>query len=408
MEARVVCRVGCLITALLMATVTADAADVVTTNFTVRAPSRQLARKVGELAEQYRKDLAIRWTGQEFPAWPNRCPITVEIAQHAGGETSFIFMPDRTGRSAPSHWQMKVFGPPERILDSVLPHEVSHTIFATHFGRPLPRWADEGACTTVEHESERRRNNRMLIEFLQTKRGIPFNHMFSMKQYPDDILPLYAQGHSLARYLIMQKGERHFVDYIGAGMDRERPGRIPQTWNQVTQEFYGFENLSDLQVTWLKWVSDGSPNLERQDIAQSQTDASEIKLVSFENQNQQATGAMQANNIQPYQNAPTQEQWRTMNQDHSLQSMPQNPDRYASSEDWYMQQMRSGHTKDIREQSFVQHNRTEPANSGLNRFQPGSIAAALPLDRLTASLPITTASPPRAFHGTVERNTIWR
>ena len=28
MEARVVCRVGCLITALLMATVTADAADV--------------------------------------------------------------------------------------------------------------------------------------------------------------------------------------------------------------------------------------------------------------------------------------------------------------------------------------------------------------------------------------------
>ena len=37
-----------------------------------------------------------------------------------------------------------------RILDSVLPHEITHTIFATHFGQPLPRWADEGACTTVD------------------------------------------------------------------------------------------------------------------------------------------------------------------------------------------------------------------------------------------------------------------
>ncbi len=33
---------------------------------------------------------------------------------------------------------MEVIGTPERILDSVLPHEVTHTILATYFGRPLP------------------------------------------------------------------------------------------------------------------------------------------------------------------------------------------------------------------------------------------------------------------------------
>ena len=51
-------------------------------------------------------------------------------------------------------WNMKVQGTPERVLDSVIPHEVSHTIFASYFRRPLPRWADEGAASLVEHESE--------------------------------------------------------------------------------------------------------------------------------------------------------------------------------------------------------------------------------------------------------------
>ena len=95
-------------------------------------------------------------------------------------------------------WKMNIQGSRERILDSVLPHEVTHTIFASYFRRPLPRWADEGACTTVEHRSEIAKQERNLIEFLKTGRGIPFSQMFAMKEYPSDVMPLYAQGHSLA------------------------------------------------------------------------------------------------------------------------------------------------------------------------------------------------------------------
>jgi len=244
-----------------------SAVGQVTANFVVRAPNRQMGQQVAELAEKYRRELALRWLGHELPDWSEKCPIQVRIAQHAGGETSFVFLPNRQGQSAPTQWQMKIFGPWERILDSVLPHEVTHTIFATHFGRPLPRWADEGACTTVEHDSERKKNHEMLIQFLQTRRGIPFNHMFAMKQYPSDILPLYAQGHSLARYLIMQRGHRHFVDYIGDGMQREQSESPPNAWSQATKEFYGYQDLSDLQVAWINWVSQGSPSQPRTDVA---------------------------------------------------------------------------------------------------------------------------------------------
>ena len=109
-------------------------------------------------------------------------------------------------RGRPFGWRMSIQGSYQRVMDSVLPHEVTHTIFATHFGQPLPRWADEGACTTVEHESEKNKQHHNLIRFLQTRRGIPFNKMFAMKEYPPDVLPLYAQGYSVTRYLIQQGG----------------------------------------------------------------------------------------------------------------------------------------------------------------------------------------------------------
>jgi hypothetical protein len=149
---------------------------------------------------------------------------------------------------------MTIQGSRQRILDSVLPHEITHTIFATHFGRPLPRWADEGACTTVEHESERGKQDRMLITFLTTGRGIAFNRMFAMKEYPQDILPLYSQGYSLARFLIAQSGRRKFVQYVADGMN--------YNWTAATKKHYGLENLSELQLTWLDWVRRGCPPLQ--------------------------------------------------------------------------------------------------------------------------------------------------
>ena len=227
-----------------------------TQNFIVEASTPALAQEVGDAAEQYRHDLAIEWLGEELPPWRDICPIHVTVGQHlgAGGATSFSFMPPFVKRGRAMGWTMSIQGSHERILDSVLPHEITHTVFATHFGRPLPRWADEGACTTVEHVSERQKQEEWLVDMLQTQRGIPFNRMFAMKDYPRDILPLYAQGFSLARYLIAQGGKRKFVEYIGDGMNSNN-------WTMATKRLYGFESLSDLQVRWNQWVARGSPKL---------------------------------------------------------------------------------------------------------------------------------------------------
>jgi hypothetical protein len=231
-----------------------------TPNFVVHAPDARLAKQVASEAERFRKELSQLWLGYEIKPWSERCPIQVRLDRHAGGETSFAFVGDGVSKSTPTGWKMEIFGPPDRLLDAVLPHEITHTIFATHFGRPLPRWADEGACTTVEHHSERKKNHQMLIDFLTSSpsRGIPFNRMFTMRQYPHDILPLYAQGYSLAKFLIMQKGRREFLDYLSDGMNTQRHERDSRAWDVATDQHYGYRDLSELQLAWIDWVKAGS------------------------------------------------------------------------------------------------------------------------------------------------------
>lgn len=229
----------------------ATAAGYRTTNFTVSAPTPELAKEIGDRAEVSRRDLAVEWLGQELPPWNKPCPIHARVAPKlgAGGATSFVF-----DRGQVFGWKMNIQGSRERILDSVVPHEVTHTIFASYFRRPLPRWADEGACTTVEHRSEIAKQERMLIEFLKTKRGIAFSDMFVMKDYPSDVMPLYAQGHSLAQWLIESRGRKAFIEFLGDGMQDEN-------WPRAIERHYGFDSLASLQETWLDWVKSGRPRL---------------------------------------------------------------------------------------------------------------------------------------------------
>lgn len=219
-------------------------------NFIVLCRDPQLAAEVSKEAERLRRDLAVHWLGEELPPWSRRCPIQVTSGPKlgAGGVTQFALYNGNVG-----DWQMSVQGTPERILDSVLPHEITHTILASHFA-PLnvhvPRWADEGACTTVEHDSEQSKHKKLLVDFMRTGRAMPFNRMFTLKDYPDDILPLYAQGHSVVEFLIAQSGPQEFVNFLHQGMQTGG-------WEKAVRDHFGYETLGQLQIQWNSWIADG-------------------------------------------------------------------------------------------------------------------------------------------------------
>jgi len=220
------------------------AAGYETANFVVEASSDDLARKVGDAAEKYRANLSVEWLGRTLPRWSRPCVVTVKCAPDlpAKGETVFSF-----SNGEVYDWKMNAQGSETQILDSVLPHEITHTLIASYFRSPAPRWIDEGMATSVESESERNRYRSQLMDYLHNDRGIAFNEMVSAKEYPRDLTPFYSQAFSVCEYLLLIGGKRRLVEFA-------RRGSYSRDWNGALREYYGYESLGALQVEWLGWL----------------------------------------------------------------------------------------------------------------------------------------------------------
>ena len=256
MDARYLIRICTLLLFLSLTT----GSNYETANFTVNAPCAESARQFAETAERYRKDLAILWLGNTLPDWSARCPIKVHVGNDlgAGGKTSFIFENGEV-----FGWEMEIQGSHERILDSVLPHEITHMILASHFRTPISRWLDEGMATLMEHQSEQENYRRMLRHFLKSdvQRCFPLNRMVAMQDYPADAIPFYAQGFSLVEYLLECGWEfddcahRRLVQFAGTAMQSG-------DWQSALHEHYGFQSLGELQTSWVKWLDEDSQALQ--------------------------------------------------------------------------------------------------------------------------------------------------
>ncbi len=241
-----------LYSVLICVATSSTGANFNSANFSVSAQDPDFAKQVAEAAEIYRKELAIAWTGKEMPRWSSRCPIQVKAGQlGAGGATTFQF-----DRGEVYGWNMQVQGTEERILDSVLPHEINHTVFACYFRRPLPRWADEGAASLIEHESERGRLKKIHEQVMNSNKKIPLKKLLGMKDYPSDqqqVLTLYAEGYSLADFLIQQSDRRKYLRFLSQA--------FTDGWERALREQYGYERIELLEQELDQWILAGSPAL---------------------------------------------------------------------------------------------------------------------------------------------------
>ena len=166
-------------------------------------------------------------------------------------------------------------------------------MFATHFGRPLPCWADEGTATSVEVEVERNKLAKYLPGVAVEKKdqnatleqeadhaamkalypdpavapvvnpgttkadphSFEMEKLFLMKQYPQSFMALFAKGYSVTHYLLEQGGKRRFVEFLGDGMQEDH-------WTEAARQHYGFASLPQMEAKWQKWVDRGEPDLE--------------------------------------------------------------------------------------------------------------------------------------------------
>jgi hypothetical protein len=140
---------------------------------------------------------------------------------------------------------MHLEGPLEQVLANALPHEVTHTILAYHFRRPMPRWADEGAAVLSEGERAWRRHEQALRKVLDTPgRAIPLRQLLTMGDYPPDIMALYAQGFGVTRFLVQARDRATFLAFLREGMEGD--------WDGAVKAHYRYDSIEDLEQAWLR------------------------------------------------------------------------------------------------------------------------------------------------------------
>ena len=140
---------------------------------------------------------------------------------------------------------MHIEGPLDRLLASVLPHEITHTVFAYYFRQPLPRWADEGGAVLSEDDIERNRHDRLVRSILNTPgRAIPLRRLFSLTQYPPDVMVLYAEGYSVSNFLVASSSRQVFLNFVAQGMRGD--------WDGAVRTNYGYNSVEELEKAWVE------------------------------------------------------------------------------------------------------------------------------------------------------------
>ena len=222
-----------------------------TPNFVVDAPTPEMAQQIGQYAEAYRKEKAMLWLGQEMPQWPDPCPLRVTITMNgSGGATSFAFDHGRIlGQD------MHIEGSLDRLLASVLPHEVTHTVFACYFRQPVPRWADEGGSVLSEDDIERNRHDQLVRQILNTPgRAIPLRRLFAMTKYPPDVMVLYAEGYSVSNFLVAASNRGVFLNFVSQGMHGD--------WDAAVKANYGYGSVEELEKAWVESLYHARPQTQ--------------------------------------------------------------------------------------------------------------------------------------------------
>lgn len=221
------------------------AAKFQTANFVVTADSPAVAKAVAEEAEKWRAALAKHWLEKPLKNWPETCRIEVSTYNTGGsGWTSYQKLGGKTVRVG-----IRMQGPPDRLLEYVLPHELTHAVLASALGEAMPRWADEGAAMLSESESQKLRQSLVARQLVETGEMIPIRQLMQMAEYPQSksrLHAFYAQSLTLTEFLISQGGQARFLEFV-------HDGRC-ENWDLALSQHYQWENVEALQGAWSEWI----------------------------------------------------------------------------------------------------------------------------------------------------------
>jgi hypothetical protein len=209
---------------------------------------KELVDRVGRVAEDTRLKLQKKWFGDDAIDWDGRCSIYLHSDR--AKYTAKAGIPNALGHTRTFSWgkdiqSRSIHLPAQqpKMLEDVLPHEVSHSVLAVRFQGKTPRWADEGMAMLAETppaiaecvgrlKQYKKDHNLFALDILmQTDETDHFQS-----------LEYYSQSASLVQFLTGLKGPQVFTGFLQTSIAKDYPSALKQHY-----EITGF---SDLQKRW--------------------------------------------------------------------------------------------------------------------------------------------------------------
>ncbi|MDP2654614.1 MAG: hypothetical protein Q8Q08_11380 [Candidatus Omnitrophota bacterium] len=225
------------------------------------ASGRETARTVLRRAEEYYKKIGARIgysRYQDFWTWDERAKIFIfpdqrSFMQATGQPAWSKGYADRDSYLFESRAIVTYFQE-DRLVDGLLPHEISHLILRDFIGEAsVPIWFEEGVAQLEEagKSAEASRTMKLLVP---RRQHIPFGLFMAMdvrrEKDPRKAQIFYAQSLSVVEFLIKKYGS----DTFGRLCRNLRDGR-PFPEALAAAYAASLPSLADLEIQWVRRMS---------------------------------------------------------------------------------------------------------------------------------------------------------
>ncbi len=226
-----------------------------TPNFLIFHADSGLAESVAGAAESVRTAQAKRWGSAAVQeAWTTRCEIYLypngkAFAKATGQpESSPGFSIIESDRKQITTRKVHLRADQPRLVEAVLPHEVTHVVVADLFTvQQIPRWADEGMAVLAEPETEQKLRAADLQESLSAGQVFELRQLMSTDTpRAKDWSVYYAQSVSITRFLVEQGTPAQLIQFV---RESGRKGA-----EAALRDVYRIGGFAELQKQWQSYA----------------------------------------------------------------------------------------------------------------------------------------------------------
>jgi hypothetical protein len=216
---------------------------VFTESMLSRTASQEFAEAVLTQAEQYRKQIALEWFGEELPLGVGRTTINVTFSADKDDAGAWV-------KNNPNQKLNTIYlhTSAENALGATLAHEIAHIVLATEFPAPqrLPAWLEEGIASRYDGQ-QRRQTRDSMMRWFRKGHWPRVEPVLDANNIGAKDTESYTVAVTLTEMLLDRGGNKKLLEF---GETINRVG-----WARAVEQHYQIRDVEELQRLWQSWVS---------------------------------------------------------------------------------------------------------------------------------------------------------